>query len=113
MNWASFRAELPVTRRWAYFDHAAVAPLTPRAERGVEVRRVPSRDGRILLDDLARAIDGHTRLLSLSFVEFATGFRNDLAAVGEMCRARKVLFFVDAIQGLGVFPIDVRAAPID
>src|SRR5579883_1216965 len=155
MDWNELRPEFPVTTRWAYFDHAAVAPLTERArrtlvewagdlaengeindpvrvrrieevrrlaaqllnadpldvafikntsegigivaeglrwrsgdnvvtaedeypanlypwmnlaERGVELRRVPSREGRISLDDLRSAIDGHTRLVSLSFV---------------------------------------------
>jgi cysteine desulfurase / selenocysteine lyase len=81
--------------------------------RGVEVRRVPSRDGRVLVDDLRAAIDDKTRLLALSFVEYGTGFRNDLNAVGNLCRERGVLFFVDAIQGLGVFPLDVRESPID
>jgi selenocysteine lyase/cysteine desulfurase len=46
-------------------------------------------------------------------VEFATGFRHDLVALGELCRERDIFFFVDAIQGLGVFPLDVQATPID
>src|SRR5262249_9142113 len=54
-----------------------------------------------------------TRLVSLSFVEFSSGFRNDLDAVGALCRERNVLFFVDAIQGLGVLPLDVQRTPID
>jgi selenocysteine lyase/cysteine desulfurase len=49
----------------------------------------------------------------LSFVEFASGFRNDLNAVGSMCRERGILFFVDAIQGLGVYPLDVQQTPVD
>jgi selenocysteine lyase/cysteine desulfurase len=65
------------------------------------------------VDDLAAAIDGRTRLLSLSFVEYGTGFRNDLETVGGLCRERGVFFFVDAIQGLGVFPLDVRQVPVD
>jgi cysteine desulfurase / selenocysteine lyase len=200
MDWNDFRSEFPITARWAYFDHAAVAPLTERArrtlvawsadlaengdvydaervrrveqvrrlaaqllnadpldiafvkntsegigivaeglpwqagdnivtaedeypanlypwmnlaERGVELRRVPSREGRIVLDDLRAAIDGRTRLVSLSFVEYASGFRNDLLAVGQMCRDKGILFLVDAIQGLGVLPLDVRDTPID
>ena len=58
-------------------------------------------------------MDGRTRLVTLSFVEYATGFRNDLDAVGNLCRERGALFFVDAIQGLGVFPLDVRHTPVD
>jgi selenocysteine lyase/cysteine desulfurase len=81
--------------------------------RGVEVRRVESRDGRLWLADVTAAMDGRTRILSLSYVEFASGFRNDLTALGERCRERGVLFFVDAIQGLGVLPLDVSRTPID
>lgn len=200
MDWTALRSEFPVTHRWAFFDHAAVAPLTLRAQRalgewaadlaenglvnerqwvrrveevrglaarllnadpldvafvkntsegiglvaegfpwqagdnvviaeeeypanvypwlnlagrGVEVRRVASRGSRIEPDDLRAAMDGRTRLVSLSFVEYASGFRNDLDAVGGLCRERGALFFVDAIQGLGVFPVDARRTPID
>ena len=92
---------------------ANLYPWMNLAERGVELRRVPSREGRILLDDLRNAVDERTRLVSLSFVEYASGFRNDLVAIGQMCREKGVLFFVDAIQGLGVFPLDVQQLPID
>jgi cysteine desulfurase/selenocysteine lyase len=200
MSWDDFRAQFPVTRRWAFFDHAAVAPLPApavaalrdyaddlaangiavvgrwidrvkevrglaarllnadtaevafikntsegvglvaegfpwltgdnvviaaeeypanqypwmnQAHRGVELRSVPSRGNRIMTDDIRAAIDSRTRIVSLSFVEFASGFRNDLDAIGNLCRERGVYFFVDAIQGLGVLPLDVRTSPID
>ena len=93
---------------------ANVYPWMNLASRGVELRRVRSRPGGVVsLDDLAAAIDARTGVVTLSFVEFATGFRNDLDAVGRLCRDRGALFFVDAIQGLGVLPIDVTRTPID
>src|SRR6185369_1403400 len=52
-------------------------------------------------------------VVSLSFVEYASGFRNDLAAIGRHCRERGVLFVVDAIQGLGALKLDVGACCID
>lgn len=201
MNWDAIRSHFPVTRKWAFFDHAAVAPIpdTAAAEmaryaqvvgengiagvldlvtgtnrvralaaklinapavedvlfvpnttvgigliaegfpwkagenvvlaaeeypsnqypwlnlhsRGVEVRRLPSRGNRVEIDDLAAAMDAKTRILSVSAVQFASGFRADLDALGELCRSRGVFFFVDAIQALGVFPIDVQKTPID
>src|SRR5438105_13751705 len=161
MDWTALRSEMPITRRWAFFDHAAVAPISGPAQRamiewvadmaengdvnisrwedrrveevrrlagqllnadpldiafikntsegvgivaeglpwqpgdnmvtaaeeypanvypwmnlarrGVETRLVPGRDGRILVDDVRAALDGRTRLVSLSFVEFASG----------------------------------------
>ncbi len=200
-DWSALRdAEFPVTKNWAYFDHAAVAPLPRRsadrmrawaaeqeangvvnwpdwerklgairgdlarligaepgeiafvnstthginlvaegfpfrpgdnlvtaaeeypsnlypwmnlADRGVATRMVPSREGRVWVDDLAAAIDDRTRLLTISQVEFASGFRNDLDALSGLCRDRGVALFVDAIQGLGPLTIDVRRTPID
>jgi selenocysteine lyase/cysteine desulfurase len=88
-------------------------PWMNLAGRGVSVRKVPSRGNRVPLDDLAAAMDARTRVLTVSFVEFASGFRHDLAALGELCRTRGVFFCVDAIQGLGAFPLDVQAAQID
>jgi selenocysteine lyase/cysteine desulfurase len=81
--------------------------------RGVETRLVASRAGRLDIDDIRAAIDPRTRVLSLSFVEYASGYRNDLTALGGLCRERGIFFCVDAIQGLGVLPLDVRNMPID
>ncbi|MEO2088812.1 MAG: aminotransferase class V-fold PLP-dependent enzyme [Gemmataceae bacterium] len=201
MDWTAFRSHFPVTRRWAFFDHAAVSPIpdtavaeldwyaltvaengiaavhdvfakvdrvrelaaklvnAPAVEdiafvpnttvgigliaegypwrpgenvvlaaeeypsnqypwlnlagRGVEVRQVHSRGNRVSIDDIEAAMNDKTRVLSISAVEFASGFRNDLNALGELCRRRGVFFFVDAIQALGAFDIDVQRAPID
>jgi selenocysteine lyase/cysteine desulfurase len=88
-------------------------PWMNLASRGVTLRLVPSRDGRIWVEDLAAAIDRTTRVLTISHVEFASGFRNDLDALGELCRSQHVALFVDAIQGLGPHLIDVRRTPID
>ena len=53
------------------------------------------------------------KLLSISFVQYLSGFRADLNAIGEICKRHNCFFFVDAIQGLGAFPLDVEAAHID
>jgi len=82
-------------------------------DKGVEYRPVPSRGNRVEIADLRDAMDSRTRVLAISSVEFSSGFRNDLAALGELCRERGVFFFVDAIQSLGVIPMDVQALPID
>ncbi len=85
-----------------------IYPWMNLESRGVSLRQVASRDGRIWIEDLAAAIDRSTRVLAISHVEFASGFRNDLDALVELCRARGVALFVDAIQGLGPLTIDVR-----
>lgn len=199
-DWIALRRQMPVTERWAYFDHAAVSPLpactrdaitawaqgaceqgdqlwptwSRRAEelrdlsaamlharreeialvrnttegislvaegfpwksgdnavtladefpsnqypwlnladRGVETRRVPVDAGRVDLDRIAAACDERTRLLSVSWVGYASGWRNDLAALAEIAHRRGALLLVDAIQALGVFPVDVTELDVD
>jgi cysteine desulfurase/selenocysteine lyase len=199
-DWDALRRAMPVTRQWAYFDHAAVGPLSEparvvlaawatdmtengdvnwphwagkletirgncasligadRAEialvrntteginlvaegfpwrngdnvvtladefpsnqypwlnlgsRGVECRRVDTQNGRVELSAIAKACDARTRMISISWVNYAHGWRNDLDALAELAHARGALLFVDAIQGLGMFPLDVRRTPVD
>lgn len=64
------------------------------------------------LDRIDQACQG-ARLLAISFVNFLSGFRVDLSAIGEICRRRGCFFFVDAIQGMGAFPLDVEINQID
>ncbi len=94
---------------------ANLRPWLPLRRRGVDVRLVPQREGRVLLEDLETAIDARTRALSISQVQFLSGFRAPLPAVGELLRRRspEALFVVDAIQSLGVFPLEVEAWGVD
>ncbi|MBI2687183.1 MAG: aminotransferase class V-fold PLP-dependent enzyme [Acidobacteria bacterium] len=63
------------------------------------------------LEEIDRAAKG-ARLLAISYVQFLSGYRCDLTAIGEICARHGVFFFVDAIQGLGAFPFDVRQSKI-
>ncbi len=80
---------------------------------GVEVRQAQERAGRLETEEILSLIDDRTRVVALSFVEFASGFRNDLETIGRYCRARDVVFVVDAIQGLGALQLDVEKCCID
>lgn len=199
-DWAEFRRQMPVAERWAYFDHAAVAPLSGPArealvgwareaaadgdvpwaawsgkveelrliaarlvgaqpeeialvrntteginfvadgfpwqsgdnvvtladefpsnqypwmhlaERGVETRRVPTNEGVVDLDRLEAACDDHTRIVSASWVSYSSGWRNDVGVLAEIAHRHGALVFLDAIQGLGVFPLDVAQTGVD
>jgi len=194
------RAQMPITQKWAYFDHAAVAPISGPAERalrdwieqaacegdtvwldwaqqvsetrtaaaeligahidqialvphttaginlvaegldwqagdnvvtlddefpsniypwmhlkrlGVETRLVPTTQGQVDLNQLADHCDDRTRVISVSWVGYANGCRRDLDALAAIAHRHEALFFVDAIQGLGVFPLDVTETAID
>lgn len=199
-DWSALRGQMPIARRWAYLDHAAVAPLPEPAReaivrwaeqasgdgdiawpgwaqqaedlrrsfadllgasldaialihntteginiisegypweegdnvvtladefpsnqyawmnlfnRGVDTRRVATRGGAVDLDLVAAACDRRTRIISVSWVGYASGWRNDLDRLAELAHAHGALLFVDAIQALGVVPLDVRRTPVD
>ena len=88
-------------------------PWLNLADRGVETRALPTDNGRLDLDQLAAACDAHTRIVTVSWVAFASGWRHDLDQLAEIVHRCGALLFVDAIQALGVFPLNVRATPID
>lgn len=63
------------------------------------------------LEKVEQAARG-ARLLAISYVQYLSGHRVDLEAIGDICARHGVFFFVDAIQGMGAFPLDVRKAKI-
>lgn len=194
------RAVMPVSRKWAYFDHAAVAPISQPAseaiaqwlaqateegdttwldwaaqitacrksaaaligagehevallsnttaginlvaegfpwqpgdnvvtladefptnlypwlnleKRGVETRLVPTDNGRVTPAQIAAHCDERTRVVSVSWVCYSNGCRRALKPIADVAHESGALFLVDAIQGLGVFPLDVQADEID
>jgi cysteine desulfurase / selenocysteine lyase len=93
------------------FDEEFPANYLPwlRLERdGVEITRLSVEDS---LDRVETAVRG-ARLLAISFVQYLSGYRADLEAIGGICERHGCLFFCDAIQGLGAFPLDVRKCKI-
>jgi cysteine desulfurase / selenocysteine lyase len=80
---------------------------------GVDLRLCPERDGRIDLDEFIALIDENTRLVSISAVQFSSGFRADLERIGEAARKVDALFAVDIIQGFGAFGFDLPAQGVD
>lgn len=91
-----------------------VYPWWGLRDRGVETVLLRGRSGRLPLESVDEALRSpRARLLALSSVEFGSGARNDLAALGALCRERGVLFCVDAIQSVGCLPTEVEACGVD
>jgi selenocysteine lyase/cysteine desulfurase len=198
--WQWWRQQMPIAPRWAYFDHAAVAPLSQPARaaierfadqaatlgdtvwpqwtaeadqlrmntatllgcdrreiclvpntttginlvaegypwqsgdsvvipdgefpsnlfpwlnqqsKGVEVRIVPRVNGQVIVDDLIARVDKSTRIIAVSWVGYASGFRIDLDDLVHQAHEREVMVFLDAIQGLGMYPLDLAQTPVD
>ena len=76
------------------------------ARSGIERRIVLSRGGELRLEDFAEQIDSDTRLVCASTVSYKTGFKLDIAGLAEIAHGKGALLFADAIQALGVIPID-------
>lgn len=94
----AFREEFP----------ANSLPWQRLASRGVVITWLSVFDPLEKVEEAARG----ARLLSISFVQYLSGYRADIEAIGEICERHGVFFFVDAIQGLGAFPVDVNRARI-
>ncbi len=77
----------------------------------IEVEQQP--DGRIEVEDVLNAITNRTRVVSLSHVQYASGYRIDLRPISDMVHRAGGLLCVDAIQSVGAMPVDVGAMGID
>lgn len=95
----AFKEEFPAN----YF------PWLRLAEKGVEITWLSIYDPLDRIEEAAK----RARLLAISYVNYLSGFRVNLDAIGEICRRHDCFFFVDAIQGMGAFPIDVKRSHID
>ncbi len=92
---------------------ANVYPWLNIERKGVVVKTIKSSKGRVTLDSIANAVTSRTRLVAVSSVQYSSGFKVDLAGLGAMARERGFKLFVDAIQSLGVIPMDVKQFGVD
>lgn len=92
---------------------ANAIPWIALRERGVVVDVIDTARERMTADVLRARMTDRTRVVTVSWVSFEDGYRHDLEALAQVAHERGALFCVDAIQGLGAFPLDVRALEID
>ena len=98
---------------YRYEYPANVYPYLNQRRHGVEIDFMEPEDFRITLEVIKKHVTPKTKLLALSFVQFLTGFRSDVEAIGKFCREKNIIFAVDAIQGLPHSFIDVEKSNID
>jgi len=84
-----------------------------RKSLGVKVQYVKNVGGRILLDDMEKAVDDKTVAVAISHVEYSNGFRNDLRVLSEIAHEHGAYFIVDAIQSVGTMHLDVKRDDVD
>ncbi|HEY7878009.1 MAG TPA: aminotransferase class V-fold PLP-dependent enzyme [Gemmatimonadaceae bacterium] len=94
---------------------ANVYPWMALERDGIRTVRIPTTAAGLPDEErLMSALDRpEVRVLAISWVQFATGYRSDLVALGRRCRDRGIWFVVDAIQGLGAATLDVKACNVD
>lgn len=92
---------------------ANVYPFLNLKRIGVEVDFVKSDNGKVTADMIIDAIKPGTKLISVSYVQFLSGYRIDLEKIGKHCIDNDIIFSVDAIQALGAVKLDVEKSNID
>ncbi len=92
---------------------ANIYPFMNLEKKGVKIIIVKSHDGIVSAEDIIEKITPKTKLVSVSMVQFLSGYRIDLKKLGAECKRQSILLSVDAIQGLGAFRLDVQDCHID
>lgn len=92
---------------------ANVIPFRNLRRLGVELDFVKTADGQFPVAAYEKAITPRTRVLSLSIIQYMTGYKADVKAIADLCHRHNIIFSVDAIQALGVMPVDVTSDGID
>jgi cysteine desulfurase / selenocysteine lyase len=92
---------------------ANIYPFLNLRRHGVVIDMLQAPEGRVTLDMIESGMAPATRMVAISAVQFLSGYRADLGAIGALCRKRDIAFVVDGIQAIGAIPVDVQAARID
>jgi selenocysteine lyase/cysteine desulfurase len=81
--------------------------------RGLKISYIKSIDRKFDMAELEKSITARSRVLSISFVQFFNGYKNDLKRLSEICRKRSLFLVIDGIQGTGAEPINVNELGVD
>ena len=96
-----------------HYDTEFVLYRTLEKTRGIQLRIAKHRNGVVEARDLEPLVDNRTRLVSVAWVSHQNGFRHDMRPIADLAHSRGALFYTDAIQAVGMFPIDVKASGVD
>jgi len=92
---------------------ANIYPFMNLISKGVEIDFVKSQNGVVSAEQIIKSITEKTKLISVSYVQFLSGYRIDLQKLGKICKEQNIILSVDAIQGLGSLTMDVQNCNID
>jgi selenocysteine lyase/cysteine desulfurase len=92
---------------------ANIYPFLNLKKSGVEIDFAKSRNGIVDLEDIEKLVTPNTKLISISMVQFTSGYRADINSIGEFCRQKGIIFCVDAIQAVGAVDVDLKNTKVD
>lgn len=96
-----------------HYEAAFVLYRQLEARHGVELRIARNRGGVVEAKDMEPLIDARTRLVSVAWVSPVNGYRHDMRSIADIAHARGAIVYADAIQAVGMFPVDVQASGVD
>ena len=96
-----------------HYDTEFALYRTLEKTKGIQLRIARHRNGVVDASDFEPLVDRRTRLVSVAWVSHRNGFRHDMRRIADVAHAKDALVYVDAIQAVGTFPIDVRASGVD
>lgn len=82
-------------------------------EKGIELRIVPEKDGRVHIEDFEARIDDRTRLVSVAWVSNRNGYRHDIHALAELAHSQGAYLYADGIQAFGQRPVNLAETGVD
>ena len=85
----------------------------PEKEKGIELRIVPEKDGRVHIEDFEARVDNRTRLVSVAWVSNRNGYRQDIRALAELAHSQGAYLYADGIQALGQRPTNLTEIGVD
>ena len=92
---------------------ANIYPFLNLKKKGVRITFINSHDGIVSAEDIIENFTAKTRLVSVSMVQFLSGYHIDLEKLGSACKSNNIILCVDAIQGLGALRLDVEKCNVD
>lgn len=92
---------------------ANVYPFLNLKRKGVKLKFAKSKNGIVDFDNIISIVTDKTKLISISYVQFLSGYNADIDELGKFCKSKNIIFSVDSIQATGVLQIDVQKSNID
>lgn len=94
-------------------EHEFPSSSIPWLHKNFNLKFVKSTDNKFSIEAIDKEVDANTKFIVSSYVQYCTGFKQNLIKLGEYCKEKNIIFIINATQALGAMPIDVKAFQAD